>query len=121
MEGGEIYVPKIPSYRIMDVAEAISPQCRKEVTGIRPGEKIHEEMITETDGLNTLEFDDHYVIFPAMKFYNAGQYLEKHGGKMCPDGFSYNSGTNAEWLTVEQLRNLIREHVDPDFKITGDA
>ena len=121
MEGGEIYVPKIPSYRIMDVAQAIGPECRKEVTGIRPGEKIHEEMITETDGLNTLEFDDQYVIFPAMKFYNVEHYLEKHGGKRCPEGFSYNSGTNAEWLTVEQLRDLIREHVDPDFKITGDA
>jgi FlaA1/EpsC-like NDP-sugar epimerase len=121
MEGGEIYVPKLPSYRIMDVAQAIGPQCRIEVTGIRPGEKIHEEMITETDGLNTLEFDDHYVIFPAMKFYNAEHYLEKHGGKKCPEGFSYNSGTNTQWLSVNQLRDLIRDHVDPDFTITGAA
>lgn len=121
MEGGEIFVPKIPSYRIMDVAQAIGPQCRKEVTGIRPGEKIHEEMITETDGLNTLEFDDHYVILPATKFNRIEQYSQKHGGRPRPDGFCYNSGTNTQWLTVEQLRDLIRVHVDSDFKITGDA
>jgi UDP-N-acetylglucosamine 4,6-dehydratase (inverting) len=120
MEGGEIFVPKIPSYRITDLAEAIGPDCKREVVGIRPGEKLHEEMITVTDGLNTMEFDDHYVIFPAMKFYNAKAYKEKHGGKECPDVFSYNSGTNDEWLTVQQLRDLIREHIDPDFRITGD-
>jgi len=117
MEGGEIFVPKIPSYRIMDVAQAIGPQCRKEVTGIRAGEKIHEEMITETDGLNTLEFDDHYVILPATKFNRIEQYSQKHGGRPRPDGFSYNSGTNTQWLTVEQLRDLIKEHVDPDFVV----
>lgn len=121
MEGGEIFVPKLPSYRITDVADAVGPECRREIIGIRPGEKLHEEMITVTDGYNTLQFDDHYVIFPAMKFYNAERYLEKHGGKMCEDGFTYNSGTNTQWLTVEQLRNLIKEHVDADFKIAGDV
>lgn len=121
MEGGEIFVPKLPSYRITDVADAVGPHCKREIVGIRPGEKLHEEMITVTDGYNTLQFEDHYVIFPVMKFYNAEQYLEKHGGKMCQDGFSYNSGTNTQWLTVEQLRNLINDQVDPDFDITGDA
>ena len=115
MEGGEILVPKIPSYRITDLAEAIGPECRREIVGIRPGEKLHEEMITVTDGLNTLEFKDHYVIFPAMKFYNADLYMKKNGGKLCPDGFSYNSGTNDQWLSVDQLRDLIRENLDPEF------
>jgi UDP-N-acetylglucosamine 4,6-dehydratase (inverting) len=118
MEGGEIIVPKIPSYSIMDVAEAIGPECRKEFVGIRPGEKVHEEMITETDGLNSYEFEDHYVIAPAIKF--SGKInLEMKGGQKCPDGFKYNSGSNTEWLTVEQLRSLIRDQVDPDFNITG--
>ncbi len=117
MEGGEIYVPKIPSYLIMDLADAIGPDCRKEIVGIRPGEKLHEEMITETDGMNTLEFKDHYVIFPAMKFYNSEMYMEKYGGKPCPDMFSYNSGKNTDWLTVEQLRKLIVKHIAPDFSV----
>ena len=117
MEGGEIYVPKIPSYRITDVAEAIGPECEKKVVGIRPGEKLHEEMITVTDGINTLEYDDHYIIFPPTKFSNQELFLEKHGGKPCPEGFSYDSGTNSKWLTVQQLRDLIRDHVDPDFVV----
>lgn len=116
MEGGEIYVPKIPSYRIMDVAEAIGPECRKEFVGIRPGEKVHEEMITETDGLNTYEFEGHYVIAPAVKFSGMVD-LEKKNGRKCADGFRYNSGSNDVWLNVEDLRELIKVHVDPSFTV----
>jgi UDP-N-acetylglucosamine 4,6-dehydratase len=116
MEGGEIFVPKIPSYRIMDVAEAIGPECRKEFVGIRPGEKIHEEMITETDGLNSYEFDDHFVIAPTIKFSGMAD-LEMKSGKKSPDGFKYNSGSNDDWLSVEELRKLIKASVDPEFSV----
>lgn len=117
MWGGEIFVPKIPSYRITDVAEAIAPECRREVVGIRPGEKLHEEMITETDGINTLEFDRHYVIQPAMPLWNADEYCSAFGGRMREYGFNYSSGNNSEWLGVDEIRRLIRSHVDSSFTI----
>ena len=117
MWGGEIFVPKIPSYRIMDVAEAIAPDCKKEIVGIRPGEKLHEEMITETDALNSIEFKDYYVILPSMRLWDVEEYAETFDGDFCPPGFKYNSGTNSEWLSVERLRNLIRQHVDPAFEV----
>jgi UDP-N-acetylglucosamine 4,6-dehydratase/5-epimerase len=120
MWGGEIFVPKIPSYRITDVAEAIAPHCERDVIGIRPGEKLHEEMITETDALNTLEFDDYFVIMPSTPLWDAGEYAAAFGGKRCEPGFRYNSGTNTEWLSVEDLRRLIREHVDPDLRGLAD-
>lgn len=115
MWGGEIFVPKIPSYRITDVAEAIGPECRQEVVGIRPGEKLHEEMITEADSLNTVEFDRHFVTLPSTRLWDVDEYIEGFGGKPCLQGFKYCSGTNTEWLTVEQIRELIRVHVDPAF------
>lgn len=115
MWGGEIFVPKIPSYRIIDVAEAIAPDCRKELVGIRPGEKLHEEMITETDALNTLEFDNYFVILPSLKWWDADEYAKIFNGRFCGDGFKYNSGTNTEWLTVDKIRELIKIHVDPHF------
>lgn len=115
MWGGEIYVPKIPSYRITDLAEAIAPECEREVVGIRPGEKLHEEMITETDAINSLEFSDHYVILPSMPTWDVDGFMKVNDGRRCQPGFSYNSGTNSQWLTVSQLRELMREHVDPDF------
>ncbi len=117
MWGGETFVPKIPSYRITDVAEAIGPNCRREVVGIRPGEKLHEEMITETDGLTTLEFERYFVLPPSMSQWNVEKYQQAFRGKPCPAGFSYNSGTNTDWLTVPQLRALIRQHVDPAFSV----
>lgn len=117
MWGGEIFVPKIPSYRITDVAEAICPTCKREIIGIRPGEKLHEEMITETDALSTLEFEHYYVILPAIPLWNVGEYAVTFNGKPCPPEFRYSSGTNDEWLTVEQIREQIREHVDSDFKV----
>lgn len=113
MWGGEIFVPKIPSYRILDVAEAIAPGCRKEIVGIRPGEKLHEEMITETDALNSVEFDDYFVILPSMPLWDVNEFTNAFNGRRCPDGFKYNSGTNSEWLSVEQLVALIQKHVNP--------
>lgn len=116
--GGEIFVPKIPSYRITDVAEAICPDCEQRIVGIRPGEKIHEEMITATDGYYTIEIDDYYIICPAtiMK-YGKEDYLRHHRAKEVPAGFSYNSGANEAWLSVEEIREQIRLHVDPAFKV----
>ncbi|MFH1686496.1 MAG: UDP-N-acetylglucosamine 4,6-dehydratase (inverting) [bacterium] len=112
MWGGEIFVPKIPSYRITDLAEAVAPECAQAEVGIRPGEKIHEEMITETDAYNSLEFDDHYVILPSMPTWDVAEYMLARGGRRCRPGFSYNSGRNSRWLSVDQLRQLISEQVN---------
>ena len=117
MWGGEIFVPRIPSYRILDVAEAIAPGCRREIVGIRPGEKLHEEMITETDALATLEFKKHFVILPSMSLWDVNLYSETFEGRLCRPGFRYSSGDNDEWLTVDDLRRLIREHVDKTFQV----
>ena len=114
--GGEIFVPKIPSYRILDVAEAVDPSCKQEIVGIRPGEKLHEEMITETDSLNTIEFDQYYVITPSTPIWDPQKLMKAFNGKEVPLGFKYNSGTNTEWLSVNDIRNQIRQHVDPSFK-----
>ncbi len=115
MWGGEIFVPRIPSYRITDVAEAIGPECQRTVVGIRPGEKLHEEMITETDGLNTIEFKRHFVILPSMRLWDTEAYRIHFGGKFCDYGFKYNSGNNTAWLTVPEIRQLIRAQVDSSF------
>ena len=117
MWGGEIFVPKIPSYRILDVAEAIAPGCRKLITGIRPGEKLHEEMITETDALNTVEFDKHFVILPSLTLWDVEEFKRTFNGTACPDGFRYNSGENSEWLTVEQIRDWVKLHFDAHFAV----
>ncbi len=110
--GSEVLVPKIPSYRIVDVAEAVGPECQKPVVGIRPGEKIHEEMITSSDSSSTIDLGDYYAILPAGDGAFIQSYIEKTGGKLVPEGFSYSSGTNDDFLSVEQLRGLIREHVE---------
>jgi UDP-N-acetylglucosamine 4,6-dehydratase (inverting) len=118
--GGEVFVPKIPSYNITAVAEAVAPSCKQEIVGIRPGEKLHEEMITVTDSLNTIEIPQYYVIIPNLPFETYEQTMEKYQkhyeAKRVERGFSYNSGTNKEWLSVEQLRNLVTEHIDTNFK-----
>ena len=116
--GGEIIVPKLPSYKITSIAEAISPNARQEIVGIRPGEKIHEDMIIESDSPNTLEMEDHYIIHPTTsKWQKIRQQLIDEGkAKEVPTDFSYNSGRNNEWLSAEELRDLIREHVDPSFE-----
>jgi UDP-N-acetylglucosamine 4,6-dehydratase len=115
--GGEILVPKIPSYRITDVAAAIGPDCQHPVIGVRPGEKIHEEMITASDSFNTLDLGRYYAILPSSEDGLRAYYLGQKGVTEVPPGFSYDSGSNSEFLSVEQLRALIREHVQPDFAV----
>ena len=110
MWGGELFVPKIPSYRILDVARAIAPEVKIEIIGIRPGEKVHEEMITETDSINTVEFDKYFVILPSTRLWDVEKFrLESHShpGKNCALGFRYNSGTNEHFLTLDELKELI--------------
>ena len=115
--GGEIFIPKIPSYRILDIAEAIAPGCDMPVVGIRPGEKLHEEMITDTDSLNTIDLGKYYAILPSVSFTcSEDDYLLHHKAKKVTFGFKYNSGTNDEWETVDSLRDLIVKHVDSKFE-----
>ena len=116
MWGGEIFVPKIPSYDIMSVAEAVAPSAKIEHVGIRPGEKLHEEMITATDSFSTLELDDKFVILPATPLWDAEEFAKEFSAKPCAEGFSYNSGANSDWLSVEDLRLLIKQHIDTDFQ-----
>lgn len=115
MWGGELFVPKIPSYRILDVAEAIAPGIEIREVGIRPGEKLHEEMITATDSINAIEFDDYFVILPATPLWNTNKFKNESSeieGKLCEFGFDYNSGSNTHFLTMEELRNLIITNVE---------
>ncbi|GAA4470420.1 UDP-N-acetylglucosamine 4,6-dehydratase (inverting) [Novipirellula rosea] len=117
--GGELYVPKIPSYRITDVAEAIGPECEKPVVGIRPGEKLHEEMVTSSDSANTIENDASYIIVPSLFDHGREEVLKKysehHQGQMTAEDFRYSSGKNDRWLSVDDIRKLIVQHVDPSF------
>ncbi len=107
MRGGEIFVPKIPSMRITDLADAVAPECKIDVVGIRPGEKLHEIMVTEDDARNTLEFEDYFVILPAHREWNPQTYGEQNGGSLCLDGFQYSSDTNSHWITPAELRQMI--------------
>ena len=109
--GGEIFVPKIPSYRIMDVAEAIAPECERRIVGIRPGEKLHEEMITASDSYNSVDLGRYFAILPSAGDHSADNYFEQRPGERVEPGFSYNSGTNERFLTVEELRRLIHEQL----------
>ena len=114
--GGEIFVPKIPSYKILDLAEAIGPKCKKEIIGIRPGEKIHEELITPADSYYTLDLGQYYIIAPSEKFIAKNiRYLESKLFKKVKKGFNYNSGTNSKFLCVKEIRELIRLNIDEDF------
>lgn len=106
--GGEIFVPKIPSYRIMDVAEAIAPDCKKMIVGIRPGEKIHEEMITDSDSFFTYDLGKYYSILPATHKWDLNEFISHFKAKKVADGFKYSSGENIDFLTVEELRTLIQ-------------
>ena len=115
--GGEIFVPKIPSYRIMDVAEAIGPECEKPIIGIRPGEKIHEEMITDSDSFYTWDLGKYYTILPATHRWKLDDFVQHFNAVKVPQGFKYNSSENTEWETVEGLRELIKEHVDSEFRV----
>jgi FlaA1/EpsC-like NDP-sugar epimerase len=114
-QGGEIFVPKIPSYRIVDVARAIGPNCEYPVIGIRPGEKIHEEMITASDSFNTVDLGRYFAILPIAAKCSRNQYCERNSCEPVPPGYAYNSGTNPDFLGIEQLRELIRLHLDPEF------
>lgn len=114
--GGEIFVPKIPSYRILDVAEAIGPECEKPVIGIRPGEKIHEEMITSSDSFFTYDLGKYYTILPQTPHWKIDEFIAHFNAVKVDEGFSYSSDKNSEWETVESLRKLIKEHVDPTFE-----
>ena len=119
--GGEIFVPKIPSYKITDVAEAIGPDCKKEIVGIRPGEKIHEEMITSADSYTTWDLGPYYAILPQHPIWSLEDYIEQSEAKPVPQGFQYNSGTNDQWLSIKDIRELIKKHVDPNFSIPEGA
>lgn len=114
--GGEIFIPKIPSYKITDVAKAVAPDCDLEVVGIRPGEKIHEEMITASDSFYTYDLGKYYTILPSVSSFNIDDYIKEFNAKKVAEGFNYDSGTNTEWETVESLRSLIKEHVDSNFE-----
>ncbi|MEY3236619.1 MAG: hypothetical protein RI883_720 [Bacteroidota bacterium] len=115
--GGEVFVPKIPSYRIIDVAEAIGPECQKPIIGIRPGEKIHEEMITSSDSFFTYDLGKYYVILPQTPNWKTADFIAQFKAEKVEEGFSYNSNNNAEWETIGGLRKLIKEFVDPSFSI----
>lgn len=115
--GGEIFIPKIPSYKITDVAEAVAPDCPIEVVGIRPGEKIHEEMITPSDSFYTYDLGKYYTILPSVPNFKLEEYLNHFEAKKVQEGFCYNSGSNEDWETVESLRSLIKEHVDANFEV----
>jgi UDP-N-acetylglucosamine 4,6-dehydratase/5-epimerase len=118
--GGEIFVPKIPSYRVVDVAEAIGPECKKEIVGIRPGEKIHEEMITSSDSYYTYDLGKYYTILPATHRWKLEDFIKEFNAVQVPYGFRYNSAENADWETVDGLRTLIKEHVDSTFIATNE-
>jgi UDP-N-acetylglucosamine 4,6-dehydratase len=109
MHGGEIFVPKIASMNVMDLARAIAPECETKIVGIRPGEKLHEVMVAEDDAHHTLECDEYYVILPTFHEWDAQQYMQKNGGKPCPEGFRYSSDTNTRWLSVQELRDMLAE------------
>lgn len=113
--GGEIFIPKIPSYKITDVAKAVAPECELEIVGIRPGEKIHEEMITSSDSFYTYDLGKYYTILPSVTSFNINDYIKNFNANKVSEGFNYNSGTNSEWETVESLKALIKEHVDSNF------
>ena len=118
MLGSEIFIPKIKSYKILDLLESVRPGAKYKVIGIRNGEKLHEEMITDTDSLNTFDLGRYYAILPSVSFsHTEEEYMAHHKAEKVPLGFKYNSGTNTEWETVESLRDRIREHVDSEFQI----
>jgi FlaA1/EpsC-like NDP-sugar epimerase len=110
--GGEIFIPKIPSFRITDLAKAVAPECEIEVIGIRPGEKIHEEMITSSDSFYTYDLGKYFIILPAVPNWDLNNFLLKLKAVKVPQGFSYNSRDNNDWETDDSLRKLIKEHVE---------
>lgn len=118
--GGEIFIPKIPSYRILDVAKSIAPECEYEVVGIRPGEKLHEEMITPSDSYYTYDLGKYFTILPSSHDWSLNDFIKQNNAIKVPNGFSYNSGNNTEWETVETIRELIKKYVDPTFDLNNE-
>lgn len=108
MKGGEIFVPKIPSMKILDLARCIAPECATKIVGIRPGEKLHEVMVPEDDARHTLEYEDHFAILPSFHEWNPSGYAKLNGGKLCADGFCYSSDKNTRWLSVDELRTMVK-------------
>ncbi len=108
--GGEIFIPKIPSYKIMDVAKAVGPDCDYPIVGIRPGEKVHEEMITASDSYFTYDLGKYYVILPPKSKWNIEEFIKTFKAKKVPEGFNYNSNENTKWETIESLRKLIKSN-----------
>lgn len=115
--GGEIFIPKIPSYRIIDVAEAVGPNCKQKVVGIRPGEKIHEEMITASDSFFTYDLGTYYCILPAKTTFSLDEWANSLDAKKVKEGFQYSSGENTEWETVDSLRTKIKTYLVPEFDV----
>jgi FlaA1/EpsC-like NDP-sugar epimerase len=115
--GGEIFVPKIPSYRITDVAQAVGPDCEQRIVGVRPGEKIHEEMITSSDSYNTVDLGEYFAILPMAGKFNRDEYCDLSSCSPVEPGFAYNSGTNPDFLSIDDIRGLIREHLVPEFAV----
>ncbi len=109
MRGGEIFVPKIPSMNVMELAHAIAPECRTEVVGIRPGEKLHEVLITEDDARNTVEYDHHFAILPSFRGWGAQEAPADDGGRPCPESFEYRSDRNTQWLAADDLRRMLKD------------
>ncbi len=115
--GGELFVPKIPSYKITEVAKAIAPNIEHRVIGIRPGEKIHEEMITTSDSYNTYDLGKYYTILPTVPSWDLEEFKSTFKAKKVPQGFSYNSGNNEDWVMAEELRDFITENIDSNFSV----
>ena len=114
--GGELFVPKIPSYKITDLAMAIAPDCEHRIVGIRPGEKIHEEMITASDSFTSFDLGKYYAILPQVPNWKLSDFIDQFKATKVVEGFNYSSGTNTEWLSVNALRKLIKENVEKDFE-----
>lgn len=116
--GGELFIPKIPSYKIVDVAKAIAPNIPIKEIGIRPGEKLHEEMITVTDSLSTIDLGKYYAILPSYSAKHTHEdFIKHHNGKLVTEGFHYSSDNNEQWETIESMRENIRKYVDPNFEV----
>ena len=115
--GGEIFVPKIPSYNITELANAIGPKCKQEIVGIRPGEKIHEEMITSSDSYTTYDLGKYYVILPQLIKWNLNEFIKSFNAIKVPVGFRYNSNENSDWVSIDELRDLIKKNVDFNFEV----
>jgi UDP-N-acetylglucosamine 4,6-dehydratase len=115
--GGELFVPKIPSYKLIDVATAIAPNCKQEIVGIRPGEKVHEEMITVSDSFYTYDLGKYYALLPSVPSWNLSEFIKEFNAKKVEEGFFYNSGNNKEWINVDDIRKLIKENLYPNFTV----